>query len=56
MLKKFSDGHKSRFSAYLKVDTGYHRAGIPVNEEGVNLAEAMIKCDYLVLKGLYSHW
>ncbi len=54
MLKKFSSVQK--LSVYLKVDTGYHRAGVSITEDGVNLACTIIRSNFLSLKGLYSHW
>ena len=45
-----------RWSVYLKVDTGYHRAGVIVDNSGVQVALSIIKSKSLNLKGLYSHW
>ena len=44
------------FSTFLKLDTGYHRAGISCDERGVELAVRIIESPYLKLKGVYSHW
>ncbi|KAL7442631.1 hypothetical protein ACHAXM_011957 [Skeletonema potamos] len=44
-----------RWSVFLKLDTGYHRAGIPPSEAGVELATKIINSAHLVLKGLYTH-
>lgn len=44
------------FSAFLKLDTGYHRAGITCDERGVKLAIQILESPYLELKGVYSHW
>lgn len=44
------------FSAFLKLDTGYHRAGITVDERGVDLALQIALSPSLSLKGVYSHW
>lgn len=43
------------YSVFLKLDTGYHRAGVPCDERGVSLAYALLqsKCTHLV--GVYSH-
>ena len=46
----------SPFSAFLKLDTGYHRAGITCDERGVKLAIRILESPYLELKGVYSHW
>eukprot|EP00585_Thalassiosira_rotula_P008035 CAMPEP_0196136866 /NCGR_PEP_ID=MMETSP0910-20130528/5029_1 /TAXON_ID=49265 /ORGANISM="Thalassiosira rotula, Strain GSO102" /LENGTH=421 /DNA_ID=CAMNT_0041397225 /DNA_START=64 /DNA_END=1326 /DNA_ORIENTATION=- len=43
------------WSVFLKLDTGYHRAGTTCNAEGVALAKKIINSPYLNLKGLYSH-
>jgi D-serine deaminase-like pyridoxal phosphate-dependent protein len=43
-------------SVFLKLDTGYHRAGISCDSRGVSLAIRIIKSPFVVLKGLYSHW
>ena len=45
-----------KWSVFIKVDTGYHRAGTICDGEGVSLAIRIIKSPYLKLKGLYSHW
>lgn len=45
-----------KWSVFIKVDTGYHRAGTTCDDEGVSLATKIIKSPYLKLKGLYSHW
>mmetsp|Transcript_9303 Transcript_9303/g.13836 ORF Transcript_9303/g.13836 Transcript_9303/m.13836 type:complete len:493 (-) Transcript_9303:74-1552(-) len=54
MLNEFSSEER-KLSVYLKVDTGYHRAGVSINEDGVDLACTIIDSNYLSLKGLYSH-
>ena len=45
-----------KWSVFLKVDTGYHRAGTTCDGQGVSLATKIINSPYLDLKGLYSHW
>jgi D-serine deaminase-like pyridoxal phosphate-dependent protein len=50
-----SDENNQRWSVFLKLDTGYHRAGIGTKEAGVELATKIINCTHLVLKGLYTH-
>jgi D-serine ammonia-lyase len=47
---------RPRFSAYLKLDTGYHRAGVPCDHSGVQVAMRMIQSPAVELVGLYSHW
>ena len=46
----------AHFTAFLKLDTGYHRAGVPCDERGVAVAIAMIQSSALELVGVYSHW
>lgn len=46
---------KSPFSAFIKLDTGYHRAGITCDERGVDLALKIIRSPFLSLQGVYSH-
>lgn len=43
------------WSVFMKLDTGYHRAGATCDEAGVNLASQIINSTHLVLKGLYTH-
>jgi D-serine ammonia-lyase len=44
------------FSVFLKLDTGYHRAGVPCTERGIQLASRILSSSSLMLKGVYSHW
>lgn len=46
----------SKFTAFLKLDTGYHRAGVPCDGHGVKVATAIIESSALELVGVYSHW
>jgi D-serine deaminase-like pyridoxal phosphate-dependent protein len=59
MVEKFvSDGRNQSsapFSVYLKLDTGYHRAGISCDEKGVLLAAQIFSSEVLHFKGIYSH-
>ncbi len=50
-----SDENSQRWSVFLKLDTGYHRAGATCDEAGVKLATQIINSTHLVLKGLYTH-
>lgn len=45
-----------KWSVFLKLDTGYHRAGITCDNRGVQLAMMVIESSFLDLKGVYSHW
>lgn len=44
------------WSVFLKLDTGYHRAGITCDDRGVQLALKVIDSPLLELAGVYSHW
>lgn len=56
MIERFvSEGNDTIFSAFLKLDTGYHRAGISCDERGVDLADKILSSKAIRLKGLYSH-
>ena len=48
--------NKLRWTAFLKVDTGYHRAGVADGETGVELAIRIIKSSVIDFRGIYSHW
>lgn len=48
-------GPSVRFSVFVKVDTGYHRAGVPRDARGVDLALAVAISVRVSLVGLYSH-
>eukprot|EP00986_Skeletonema_menzelii_P010796 scaffold5399_cov147-Skeletonema_menzelii.AAC.2 len=50
-----SDENPQGWSVFLKLDTGYHRAGTTCDEVGVKLACQVINSAHLVLKGLYTH-
>jgi len=45
-----------KFKTYLKLDTGYHRAGVPCDARGVKVAMTVIQSPALELVGVYSHW
>ncbi|KAL7548574.1 hypothetical protein ACHAWF_018868 [Thalassiosira exigua] len=45
----------TKWSVFLKVDTGYHRAGTTCDVQGASLAKRIIDSPHLILKGLYSH-
>lgn len=45
-----------KLTAFLKLDTGYHRAGVPCNAHGVEVAMRIFGSPALDLVGLYSHW
>lgn len=48
--------HGGLFDAFLKVDCGYHRAGVdPDSPDSVRLAVAMAKSDHIRFQGLLTH-
>ena len=49
------ENNADAYSVFLKLDTGYHRAGVTVDDEGVALAVLIIESNHLRLKGVYSH-
>lgn len=61
-LEEFIIDHHSvvaqeiKWSVFLKVDTGYHRAGVSLDSKGVAVAERIVNSKHVELKGLYSHW
>ena len=50
-----NDASSQRWSVFLKLDTGYHRAGTTCDEAGVKLAAQIISSSHLKLKGFYTH-
>lgn len=49
------ENNSDAYSVFLKLDTGYRRAGVTVDEEGVVLAALIIESDHLRLRVVYSH-
>jgi hypothetical protein len=43
-----------RFSAFVKVDCGYGRAGVPVTREGAAFCVAVAECPYVSFQGVCS--
>lgn len=55
-LEAFARARGGRFSIFLKVDCGYHRAGVdPEREESVRLAAALSRSPYLDFRGILTH-
>lgn len=55
-LEDFHLRQGSRFSVFLKVDCGYHRAGVdPDSTEALQLANAMTQSKAIVFRGLLTH-
>eukprot|EP01119_Soliformovum_irregulare_P002523 TRINITY_DN1276_c0_g1_i6.p1 TRINITY_DN1276_c0_g1~~TRINITY_DN1276_c0_g1_i6.p1 ORF type:complete len:126 (-),score=4.42 TRINITY_DN1276_c0_g1_i6:275-652(-) len=45
-----------QWSVFLKVDSGYHRAGVdPTKPDAIELALSMSRSVYVNLEGIYSH-
>lgn len=43
------------FSAFLKLDTGYHRAGVSCDDRGIKLGTRILVSPNIQLQGFYSH-
>lgn len=62
IVQEFLDAQKKEsfvqtWSVFVKLDTGYHRAGITCDERGIDLVDLIVsKSPRLKLAGLYSHW
>ncbi len=55
-IERFSSATGATFDIFLKVDCGYHRAGIdPDRIESVQLAKAMAESPAIRLRGLLTH-
>eukprot|EP00743_Colponemidia_sp_Colp-15_P008178 GILK01008869.1.p1 GENE.GILK01008869.1~~GILK01008869.1.p1 ORF type:complete len:373 (-),score=60.60 GILK01008869.1:100-1218(-) len=56
LLNDFAAKENVKFSVYLKIDTGYHRAGVNWDAEpSVDLAHLIHQSSSLTLTGIYSH-
>lgn len=47
---------QAEWSGFVKLDTGYHRAGTTCDENGMALVETITESSVLKLAGIYSHW
>lgn len=55
-VEAYGRGNNVCFSVFLKVDCGYHRAGVdPFAPESVQLAEQMQASGHIVFKGILTH-
>ena len=55
-LEQFAEGHGISFDASLKIDCGYHRAGVdPEDPESLKLARRMAGSRVVHFKGLLTH-
>jgi D-serine ammonia-lyase len=56
ILSQSSNSCTTPISVFVKLDTGYHRAGIPCDGKGISLVNEILQSKALKLVGLYSHW
>jgi D-serine deaminase-like pyridoxal phosphate-dependent protein len=55
-VEAYGREHGIRFKVFLKVDCGYHRAGVdPSKPESVQLARRLEACDRIEFKGILTH-
>ncbi|HKR65837.1 MAG TPA: alanine racemase [Thermoanaerobaculia bacterium] len=55
-LEEFAAAHDVTFDAFLKVDCGYHRAGVdPESPDSVRLAVALARSERVRFQGLLTH-
>lgn len=55
-LESYGQGNKIRFAVFLKVDCGYHRAGVdPEKSESYLLAEQIHNSPYVEFRGILTH-
>jgi D-serine deaminase-like pyridoxal phosphate-dependent protein len=55
-VEAYGREHRIKFKVFLKVDCGYHRAGIdPSKPESVQLARRLAASDYIEFKGILTH-
>ena len=55
-LEKCAQAQGVRFSAFLKVDCGYHRAGVdPSHEESIELASKLARSPHIHFRGILTH-
>jgi D-serine deaminase-like pyridoxal phosphate-dependent protein len=55
-LETYGRDNNVSFSVFLKVDCGYHRAGVdPASPESVRLAEKIQASEYIEFKGILTH-
>jgi D-serine deaminase-like pyridoxal phosphate-dependent protein len=55
-IEEFANEHRVTFDVFLKVDCGYHRAGVdPGNPDSVRLALALARSEAVRFQGLLTH-
>lgn len=55
-IEEFASSHGVTFDVFLKVDCGYHRAGVdPVDPDSARLAIAMARSETVRFQGLLTH-
>ena len=50
-----TDNDVSEFPVFIKLDTGYHRAGTTLDSQGIELVDKVLASPSLHLMGFYSH-
>jgi len=56
-----ASSRRNSWTVFVKLDTGYHRAGVPCEDAGgyaqaMALVTAIVQSPFLQLVGFYSHW
>lgn len=55
-IEEYSSSHSVTFDVFLKVDCGYHRAGVdPENPDSVRFAVAIARSESVRMQGLLTH-
>jgi D-serine deaminase-like pyridoxal phosphate-dependent protein len=55
-IEEFAEAHRVTFDVFLKVDCGYHRAGVdPGSPDSVRLALALARSEAIRFQGLLTH-
>lgn len=55
-LVRYAEQHGTRFSVFLKIDPGYHRAGVdPKSEEAVSVATTLHQAEAVDFAGILTH-
>jgi len=55
-MEEFATANEVRFSVFLKVDCGYHRAGVdPHSPEAIDLVAALVRSSTIEFQGLLTH-
>ncbi len=55
-VEAYAKSHAVRFAVWLKVDCGYHRAGVdPASPESIRLAQRLYASEYIAFRGILTH-